>query len=513
MTPDGAAQTYPTAWKRVIILTPIMIASTTYELNITSVAVALPRMQGTFSATHDQVSWVVTSFIVGMITMLACAGWLAERFGRKRIFLLSTIGFTFVSLMCGLSSSVEEEVLWRFLQGALGGPLMPLSQSICLDLFPKERHGKANAIWGMATMVGPAMGPVLGGFIVEHYTWPWIFYIVVPLGAASAIGIALFAEETKRRPDRHLDWTGLVALTIAVSMFQFILNRGERLDWFEATEIVVAVSIAVVALYVFLVHSATTARPFLEPNLFRDRNYTVGIFISFAWGFLLHGNLVLVSLLMQELRGLPVFTLGLILSPRGFGVMAGMWIANAFLRHFDARVVLLVGVFLLAVTAWDMSHWTPDVTEWDVIWTGALQGIGTGMSSIPLTLMTFATLDRRYRTEGLAFFNVLLFSGISSGIAVAVNILTRSTNINHATLTEHISRMNEMVRHPAAGALDLGSLGGLAAIEGEITRQATMIGYLNNFHLITLLSVAIMPLILLFRGGLKSRETNGAGHS
>ncbi|MBM3541550.1 MAG: DHA2 family efflux MFS transporter permease subunit, partial [Alphaproteobacteria bacterium] len=496
---EDTPRTYPSAWKRAVILVPVMTASTTYELNITSVSVALPQMQGTFSATHDQVSWVVTSFIVGMITMLACAGWLSDKFGRKRVFVLSTIGFTFVSFMCGISTTVEEEVLWRFLQGALGAPLMPLSQAICLELFPKEKHGIANAIWGVGVMVGPALGPALGGFIVEYYTWPWIFHIVVPLGAIAAIGTVVFVKETPFRADRRMDWVGLVALTVAVATFQYILNRGERLDWFESTEIVIASAIAAGALYVFVVHSATTAHPFLEPALFRDRNYTVGTTISLVWGFLLHGNLVLVALMMQELRGIPVLTLGLIMSPRGLGVMVGMWLSNLFLRFLDSRAVLASGFLCLFVTAYSMSLWDRNVTEWDVIWTGTLQGVGTGMSSIPLTLMTFATLDSRYRTEGLTFFNVVLFSGISAGIAIAINVLTRSASISHANLSEHISRLNEIARQ---FGVSMDTAVGRATLETIVSREAAMIAYLNNFLLIALLSVLIVPVVFLFRRSL-----------
>ncbi len=502
-----SSRTYPSAWRRFVILLPVMLASTTYELNITSVSVALPQMQGTFSATHDQVSWVVTSFIVGMITMLACAGWLADKFGRKRIFVLSTIGFTFVSFMCGVSTTVEEEVLWRFLQGALGAPLMPLSQSICLDLFPKEKHGIANAIWGVGVMVGPALGPALGGFIVEYSSWPWIFHIVVPLGTLAAITTAVFLADSPHRANRRMDWVGLIALTVAVATFQFMLNRGERLDWFDSSEIVVAAIVTIGALYVFVVHSATTAHPFLEPALFRDRNYTVGTFISFVWGFLLHGNLVLVALMMQELRGMPVMTLGLIMSPRGFGVMIGMWLSNALLRFLESRVVLMFGFLFLAVTAFAMSLWNANVSEWDVIWTGTLQGVGTGMSSIPLTLMTFATLDSRYRTEGLTFFNVVLFSGISAGIAIAINILTRSTSISHANLSEHISRLNEIARQ---FGVSMDTAVGRATLETIVTREAAMIAYLNNFLLIALLSILVVPVVFLFRRSLA--RASGVGH-
>jgi DHA2 family multidrug resistance protein len=490
----------PTGFRRVAVMVATVMAATVYEINISSVTVALPHMQGTFAATHDQVSWVVTAFIVGMTVMFACAGWLADRFGRKRVFVACTAGFTAASFLCGMATSIEQEVLWRFLQGALGAPLMPLSQAIVLDSFPRERHGMANAIWGIAVMVGPASGPALGGLIVEYYAWPWTFFVNVPFGVVATIATWVLLVDSGARTDRRMDWLGLITLVTAVGALQLVLNRGERLDWFDSREIVIAAIVVGLSMYLFVVNSMTTRHPFLEPQMFRDRNAVIGLMISFVWGFVLHGNLVLISLLMQELRGYPVMTLGLIMSPRGFGVMIGMLIAGQIVRHMDPRVLLGCGLSILGLSAWAMSQWTADVSSWDVLWTGGLQGIGTGLGFVPLSTMTFSTLDARYRTEGLTLFNLILFSGISSGIAVAVNILTRSININHATLSEYVSPFNELMRQPGSGgAWDPTRLSGLAALESEISRQATMIGYLNNFHLIALLSILVIPLAFMFR--------------
>ena len=278
-------------------------------------------------------------------------------------------------------------------------------------------------------------------------------------------------------------------------------------------EIVIASIVVALCLYLFVVHSATTRHPFLEPQMFRDRNTVIGLAISFVWGFVLHGNLVLISLLMQELRGFPVMTLGLMMSPRGFGVMVGMLVAGQLVRHMDPRVLLGCGLSTLGLSAWAMSQWTADVSAWDVLWTGGLQGIGTGLGFVPLSTMTFSTLDARYRTEGLTLFNLVLFSGISSGIAVAVNILTRSININHATLSEYVSPFNELLRLPgAAGLLGHAQRSGLAALDWEISRQATMIGYLNNFHLVALLSLLVVPLAFMFRRTRGAAGSGGGGH-
>ncbi|MGE0094884.1 MAG: DHA2 family efflux MFS transporter permease subunit [Alphaproteobacteria bacterium] len=484
----------------IAVMVSVILAGTVYEINITIATVALPHMQGTFAATHDQISWVVTSFVLGMTMVLACSGWLADRFGRKRVFLVGTIGFTLASLLCGTATSVEEAVLWRLLQGGFGAPLMPISQAMTLDAFPKEQHGTANTIWGIATMIGPAMGPTIGGLLVEHHSWPWTFYFGVPFGAVAALGVWLLVREEPHRADRPMDWLGFATLIIVVGMLQFILNRGERLDWFESTEIIVATALTAASLYVFVVHSALVRHPFLEPAMFRDRNFVIGLSLTFVWGFVLHGNIVLVSLMLQELRGFPVVTLGMVMSPRGIGVMAGMVIGNFLLKRMDPRLILAGGFGMIATSSWAMSGWTNDVEGIDVLWTGFLQGTGTGMGFIPLFAMMFATLDGRHRTEGITMFNLVLFTGISCGIAVAVSVLTRSANINHATLVEHISRYNDLLSQPrAAGAWDMVTRGGLASIEAEVTRQATMIGYLNNFTFIAILSATAIPFVLLFR--------------
>lgn len=496
-----AAVTAPRASLRgIAVMVSVILAGTVYEINITIVTVALPYMQGTFAATHDQISWVVTSFVLGMTMVLACSGWLADRFGRKRVFLVGTIGFTLASLLCASATSVEEAVLWRLLQGGFGAPLMPISQAMTLDAFPKEQHGTANTIWGIATMIGPALGPTIGGLLVEYHSWPWTFYFGVPFGALAALGVWVLVQEEPHRADRPMDWLGFATLVLVVGMLQFILNRGERLDWFESTEIIVASALTGASLYIFIVHSALARHPFLEPAMFRDRNFSIGLALTFVWGFVLHGNIVLASLMLQELRGFPVITLGLVLSPRGIGVMVGMVIGNFLLKRADPRLILCCGFGMIALSSWLMAGWNNEVEGFDVLWTGFLQGTGTGVGFIPLFAMMFATLDARHRTEGIMVFNLLLFTGISCGIAAAVSVLTRSTSINHATLAEHISRYNEALGPGrATGGWSIGSRGSLASVEAEVTRQATMIGYLNNFTFVAYLALAALPFAFLFR--------------
>ena len=505
----AVAEPASSAFQRAMALVFVVLSATVFEIHLTNVAVVLPHMQGTFSATHDQISWVVTSFFVGMTLSFACSGWAADRFGRKRVFLVASACYTVATLFCGLATGLAEEVFWRFALGAFGGALMPLSQAIVLDTFPRRQMGMANAIWGIGVMVGPAMGPTIGGYITEHLTWPWIFFGVVPFAVIALIGSWVFVRETESRPERPFDLIGFTALVIGLVAAQLIINRGERLDWFESPEIIIEAAAAAGPFYVLVVHSMTTKAPFFELALFRDRNAATGLFLVVIWGFMLHSTVVLLSLMMQELRGFPAATIGLLLSPRGFGVMAGMFLAGWAVRYLDPRHMIAFGLLCLAVTGWAMSKWTLQVGAWEVVWTSSLQGFGTGFSFVPLNTKTFSTLARRFRTEGLTLFNLLLFSGIGAGIAVAVNVLTRSATINRANLTEYVTPYNQALRGPLVPDFwDPSSSAGLAAFEVEITRQANMIGYLNNFRLVAILALLALPLVYLFSPGrIEAKET------
>jgi DHA2 family multidrug resistance protein len=501
---DSAAESFygATGARRAVTLGVIVFAAATYELNMTNAAVILPQMQGSFSATKDQISWVVTAFIVGMIMGFAWSGWCADRFGARQFFLFSLVAYAGTSLFCGLAGSLQEEVLWRFAPGALGAPMMPISQAIVLDSFPRRQHGTANAIWSIGIMVGPVFGPVVGGFIAEYHDWRWVFYVNLPLGLATFVGCWLLLPRTASDPGRWFDWFGCGTLLTAVGASQLMINRGGRLDWFESTEIIVEAAIAALALYLFVVHVMTSPRPFVRTAIFRDRNVVISLVMALIWGFLLHGVLVLLALLMQELRGYPVLTLGLILAPRGFGVMVGAVIASRLVKYFDPRYIILVAVGFLVLSSWAMSEWTLDVTAWDVGWTGWVQGFGTGLGFVTLSVKAYSTLDRRYRPEAITFHNLITFMGIGAGIAFAVADVTRTTSVMRATLVENISPYNKLLRYFfMPDAWDPASLAGLANLDAEIMRQAAMVAYLEYFWLITMIAVFTAPIVVLFSKG------------
>ena len=504
----AAAQPSSSRLQRALMLSAVMLGATVYETNLTNVTVALPHMQGSFSATHDQVAWIVTAFVVGMTMGLTWAGWFSERFGQKQFFMFSLIGYTVASYFCGAADSLLWEVIWRFVQGAIGAPLMSVGLAIVLDSFPRHQHGTANTIFGTGVMFGPVAGPVIGGFIAEFYHWSWIFYFNLPFGLLAIVACWFLLPKGSRDAARTFDWLGFAALVIAVGALQLILNRGERLDWFDSLEIALEAAVMVLSIYVFVVHSLTARRPFVELAIFRDRNVVTGLFLAVVWAFLLHGTLVLLSLMMQELRGYPVITLGYVLAPRGLGVVLGMFAGNILLKHFDPRYIMTFGFVCLAISAWAMSQWTADVGAWAVIWTGALQGFSSGATFVPLSVKTFSTIERRYRAEGLTMFMMLLMVGIGAGIAVAVNVLTRSTSVLRATLAEHVTDYNELLRYSfIPETWDTGSVAGLAAIEVEIMRQAAMIGYLNYFYLVAVMAIGAIPLIFLFSKGKLTAET------
>ena len=491
-----------TGLRRAATLGAVVFAAAVYEINMTNATVVLPHMQGSFSATKDQVSWTITAFIVGMIMGFAASGWCADRFGGRRLFLICLLAYTVASLFCGLAVTLEEEVAWRFVQGAVGAPMMPISLAIVLDSFPRRQHGTANAIWGIGITTGPVAGPVVGGYIAEFNHWSWVFHFNIPLGLISFVACFLLIPPVVGDRGRRLDWFGFACLLVTVGALQLMLNRGERLAWFESTEIVIEAALSVIALYLFVVHVLTTREPFVRLAIFLDRNVVLGLMIAMLWGFMLHGVLVLLSLMMQELRGYPVMTVGTVLAPRGLAIMVGSILASRLVQRFDPRHIMLFALFCMTISSWVMAQWTLEVTAWEVTWTGAVQGFATGLGFVTLTVKTFSTLDRRYRAESITFYNLMNFMGTGAGIAFAMTMVTRTTSAARAALVEGLTPFNELFRYFSIPEVwDLSSAAGRAAIEVEVMRQATMVGYLNYFFLMAVMAVVTAPLVFLFSPG------------
>lgn len=485
---------------RGIITICVMLATIMQALDTTIANVALPYMQGSLSATYDQVNWVLTSYIVATAITTPLTGWLADRFGRKRLFLVAVAGFTVTSLLCGAATSLPEMVAFRFLQGVFGAPLVPLSQSVLLDSYPREQHGSAMALWGVGVMVGPILGPTLGGYLTDAYNWRWVFYINLFVGAATFFGLSSFLTEAKKRALAGFDWFGFLTLSLAIGGLQLLLDRGERLDWFASSEIIIETALAGLAFYLFVVHTVTAKQPFIDPRAFKDRNFVAGLIFIFIIGIVLLATMALLTPFLQTLMGYPVLTAGLLLSPRGVGTMIAMLIVGRLIRKVDPRLLILIGLLLTALSLWEMVGFTPDISEFAIIRSGIVQGLGLGFCFVPLTTITFATLTPELRTQGTALFSLMRNIGSSIGISVVIFLLNRNTQVVHSTMAEQVTPFSELARHPGLAALwNPHTVPGLAALDAEILRQASAIAYVDDFKLMMLLTLAAIPLLFLLR--------------
>ncbi len=471
-----------------------MLATTMQSLDTTIANVALPHIQGSIAATQEQMSWVLTSYIVAVAIMTPLTGWLAGRFGRKNVFLASIVGFTISSVLCGLAQSLPQIVLFRLLQGLSGAALVPLSQAILLDINPPERHARAMSVWVMGVTVGPILGPALGAWLTDNYSWRWVFYINVPIGLISFLGLSSFLSESKLTRSTF-DFMGFTSLAIGIGALQLMLDRGQLLDWFSSAEICIEALIAVVALYLFVVHSMTTREPFVNFKIFKDRNFLVGSIFIVIVGVLLFANLALMPPLLQDLLDYPVMTAGLLTAPRGLGTLAAMLVIGRLLRIMDARWVIALGLAVTCVSMWQMTGFYIGMDDSLVAWSGFIQGIGMGLAYVPLATVAFATLAPQLRNEGTAVFNLLRNIGSSIGIAGVQAVFIRNAQIMHARLAEHITPYG--VHGQNIG--DLSSTAGLAAVNGRVTQQATMIAYNNDFKLLLVLSALAIPLVFIFR--------------
>ncbi|HYC64745.1 MAG TPA: DHA2 family efflux MFS transporter permease subunit, partial [Reyranellaceae bacterium] len=388
--------------RRMLITFTVMSATIMHALDGTIANVALPSIQGSLSATQEQVSWVVTSYIVASAIMTPFAGFCAMRFGLRRTLSTCVIGFTVVSMLCGAAQTLDQLVLFRALQGGFGAALVPVSQAIMMDTFPREEQGKAMALWGVGTMLGPITGPTLGGWLTDEFSWRWCFYVNLPVGILCAFGILMLVRDSAHDRPRPFDLLGFSFLAIAIGTFQLMLDRGHQLDWFDSVEIVIEALIAGIAATMFVIHMLTDRQPFLSRDLFRDRNLTVGLVFTALAGFVLIVTSTLMPPFLQNLKGYPVFTIGLVMAPRGIGMMVAMMIVSRMIGRFDARLLIAIGLVMCAGALWDTTLFTLDVSEDRVIWNGVVLGFGLGLVFPPLTTLTFATIPPRLRTEGAA---------------------------------------------------------------------------------------------------------------
>ena len=490
---------------RALITLAVMLASIMQALDNTIANVALPRIQGSLSATQDQMAWVLTSYIIATAIMTPLSGWLAGQVGRKRVFLFSVVGFTVASALCGLAQSLPEIILARLLQGLCGAALIPMSQAVLLDINTPEQHPKAMAIWVMGVTVGPILGPALGGWLTENYNWRWVFYINVPFGILSFLGILAFMPETQLRKSRF-DFFGFSALSLAIGALQLMLDRGQLRDWFNSAEIWTEAIVSGVAFYLFVVHTVTTAKPpFVSPGLFKDRNFLTGSVFIFIIGVVLFATLALLPPLLQGPMDYPVVLTGLVTAPRGIGTLVAMFIVSRLMGKVDTRVIIAAGFGITAFSLWQMTGFYLQMDSSLVVWSGFAQGLGTGFVFVPLAAITFATLSPRLRNEGTAVFSLIRNLGSSIGISVVETLLTRNAQVMHSRLAEQITPYGDMLHAQSPAALSTAR--GLAMLNEGVSGQAAMIAYNNDFKLMMVLTLCVIPFIALLRSGRPRKDT------
>lgn len=482
---------------RGLITLSIMLGTVMQVLDTTIANVALPSMTGDLGASQDTINWVLTSYIVAAAIMTPVTGWLSDRFGRRELFLVSIVGFTITSMMCGMAWSLETMVLFRVAQGVFGAAIVPLSQTFLLDINPKERHGQAMAIWGAGIMVGPIIGPTLGGWLTETANWRWVFFINLPVGILAFLGCVGSLPRIPRRL-RGFDFFGFAMLSLGVGALQLMLDRGAEVDWFAATEIWIELGLAITGFWVFAVHLATGRDTFIDPRIFADRNFLTGLVFIFVIGIILLASLALLPPMLSRLFNHSTTLTGLVLAPRGVGTMVSMLLVGRLIRIVDARLLVVSG---LALTAWSlhmMTGFSPQMDDHLIVVSGVVQGLGLGLVFVPLSTVAFATLEPRFRTDAAALFSLVRNLGSSIGISVVTVLLTRNVQVNHADLAAGLTPFNQTLKtlSPPAAAGDPAALSQLDLL---VNAQAAMISYIDDFKLMMMVTLAAIPLALLLR--------------
>jgi DHA2 family multidrug resistance protein len=485
--------------RRAIISIFVMTATIMQVLDTTVANVSLPYMQGTLSTTQDQINWVLTSYIIASAIMTSPVGWLTARFGRKRLYIVCTAGFTIASMLCGVSQNIEQMVLFRLTQGAFGAALVPLAQAVMLDAYPTAQRAAAMAIWGMGIMLGPIMGPVLGGYLTETYSWRWVFYVNVPFGILTALGLSVFMPESRVRRDVPFAWFGFLSLSLGVGALQMMLDRGQDIGWFDSGEIWAEAILSVAGFYFFIADSFTGKRPFIETRIFADRNFSLALVLMFLNGLVLMATMALLTPMLQNLLGYPVLTSGYLLGARGIGTFVAMSIVGRLLGTRDARPFMLFGLALATLAQWVMVGWNQDVSSGAIALNGALQGFGLGFVFTPLNTVAFSTLPRELRTEATGLWTLVRNIGASIGISILIARLVSRTAYFHSQIVEHVTPFNDAMRLPNAAALGDHSLRSLAVLDGMATQQAAVMSYSNDFLLMTIVSLVAFPVVMMMR--------------
>ena len=490
---------------RVPITVGLMLATVMNSLDTTIANVALPHMQGSFSASQDQMTWVLTSYIVAAAIMTPLTGWLSVRIGRKLTFLVSIAGFTVASMACGAATSLAEIVAFRLIQGICGAALIPLSQAVVLDIYPPRQVGQVMAIWGAGAILGPIFGPVLGGWLTDNFSWRWVFYINLPIGILAFSAVWFFMSRDRGGKARPFDFLGFGALLVFIGAFQLVLDRGPTLDWFSSSEVWAEAILAAIGLYVFIAQTITAEQPFFDRALARDRNFLTCNVFGFFVGLLLFSTMALMPPMMQGLMGYSVFGAGLVMMPRGLGSFAAMFVVGRLVGRIDTRLILITGLCLSSAALLQMSHFDLSMNATPVVTSGIIQGLGIGLIFVPLSVLAFATLKPSLRAEGTSMYTLVRNMGSSVGISIMQAIYANRAAVAHADGAAKVQTGSPTLAN-LPSPMNPGAPGGLEALNGEVTRQAAMVAYVDVYRLMLIVTLSVMPLLLVMR---TPKQTSG----
>lgn len=476
-----------------------MLATLMYTLDSTIANVALPHIQGSISASQDEITWVLTSYILATAVMTPLSGWLAQKFGRKRVLQYSIVTFTVASMLCGIATNVPEMVAFRLFQGIAGASLMPLSQSVMLDIFPPSMIPRVMSLWSAAVIIGPIAGPTLGGWITEHLDWRWVFFINLPIGILATLGVTRFMDHDAGGRQRPFDFVGFGALVAFVVGIQVMLDRGPGQDWLDSKEIWIELAIGLAGLWVFVVQTRTAKNPFFHLDLARDANFIGTTVFGFFVGVLLFSTTALLPSFMQNLLGYSAMQAGVASVPRGVGSLVSFLLVPFVMSRFGARSSLFGGLVLSAMSLWMMASFDLSMTAMPIMISGFVQGLGMGLLFAPLSTLAYVTLNPIHRVEGTIVSTMSRSLGSSVGISIVQAMVLRNAALGHSELAGRIDPANPLVLNLLPTFMDPGTAGGLRSLNAEITRQASMIGYVDVFAWMTLLTCVIVPLVLILR--------------
>ena len=484
--------------RRNMVTICAMTATIMQALDTTIANVALPYMQGSLSASQDQINWVLTSYIVAAAIMTAPVGWIANRFGRKRIFIVCSGGFTIASVLCGLAQDINQMVLFRLLQGVFGAALVPLSQAVMLDSYTLQERAKAMSIWGMGVMMGPIMGPSLGAWLTETYSWHWVFFVNLPFGIVTVLGLLIFMDETRKNHELRFDWFGFAALAVGIGAMQIALDRGEQLGWLESNEIIAEMIVSIAGFYYFFAHSFTTAKPFIQFAIFKDRNFVGGCVFMAVMGLVLFSTMALSSPYLQNVIGYPIITAGLLLASRGCGTFVAMMLVGRMMKYIEARTLIISGLSLTCLSLFYMTGWTDQTGVTEIVVLSIIQGFGFGLVFVPLSTVAFLTLPHHLRTDGTSMLTLLRNVASSIGISVVIAQLTEGSRRVYAVLSQHINPFNHALQMPdVSRMIDLGTDTGRAMADAMVAMQSQIIAFSQDYQLVMMVTMCAIPLALM----------------